>query len=82
MNNIIENKVLDLIIRLKQCDRFDTDIPLIDSGILDSFDLMNLIAKIDNNFNVQIDGENLTPENFSTVKSIANLITFLQKQET
>ena len=73
-----ESKLIEIIKELKQCDDFDESEPLIDSGILDSFDLMNLIEKIDDHFKVSIDGVDLTPENFTSVQTIASLIERLQ----
>ncbi|MHB1452338.1 MAG: phosphopantetheine-binding protein [Saccharofermentanales bacterium] len=47
---------------------------LIDSGILDSFDIISLIAEIDQEFDVQIPAEEIIPENFNSAEALQALI--------
>ncbi|MDY7000570.1 MAG: acyl carrier protein [Thermodesulfobacteriota bacterium] len=79
MTNEIKNKIVELIKALKNGEEFDVEEPLIESGLLDSFDMMNLIMKLGECFGVSIDGEDMTPENFSTVETIARMVNRLQK---
>lgn len=46
----------------------------IEDGYLDSFDIISLISMIEEEYNITIDGMDIIPENFSTVKRIASLI--------
>ncbi|MEJ5225712.1 MAG: acyl carrier protein [Anaerolineales bacterium] len=50
------------------------DDPLIESGIIDSMGVMNLLGFLEEKFSIQIPGEELIPENFSTINAIAALI--------
>ena len=45
-----------------------------DEGMLDSFDLMTLVATLDERFSIKIDGTDILPENFANVDAIAALI--------
>ncbi len=74
MNNDIKKTLKRFIKDIKQLDDFDVQEPLIESGLLDSLDIMNLIAQIDEHFKVSIDGEDLTPENFYDIAAISILI--------
>lgn len=56
---------------------FEETDDLIDSGILDSFDIISLIAEIDNDFDVQIPAEEIIPENFNSAKALQALIVRL-----
>lgn len=56
---------------------FEETEDLIDSGILDSFDIISLIAEIDNDFDVQIPAEEIIPENFNSAKALQALIVRL-----
>ncbi|MDW7659155.1 MAG: acyl carrier protein [Bacillota bacterium] len=56
---------------------FSSSTTLIDDGILDSFDIISLIAEIDNEFDVQIPAEEIIPENFNSAQSLFDLITRL-----
>ena len=57
---------------------FTTATGLIEDGILDSFDIITLVAEIDDVFDVQIPAEELVPENFNTVQDLYNLIKRLE----
>ena len=57
---------------------FDTEDALIDGGLLDSFDIVTLVAEIDDTFGVEIPAEALIPENFNSAKAIFALIQQLQ----
>jgi len=53
---------------------------LIDSAILDSFDIVTLIAEIDNVFDVAIPAEEIIPENFNSAKALYALIQRLDEE--
>lgn len=50
---------------------------LVDGGVIDSFDIISLIAEIDNTFDVQIPAEEIVPENFNSAQALHALITRL-----
>lgn len=47
---------------------------LIDDGILDSFDIVTIVAEIDSEYDVQIGPEDLIPENFNSAEALFALI--------
>jgi acyl carrier protein len=51
----------------------DTDL-LIENGIIDSTGIMLLLGFLEENFSITIEGDELIPENFSTINSISTLI--------
>lgn len=53
---------------------FETENALIDGGMLDSFDIVTLVAEIDDAFGIEIPAEALIPENFNSAKAIFALI--------
>ena len=57
---------------------FETEDALIDGGLLDSFDIVTLVAEIDDTFGIEIPAEALIPENFNSAKAIFALIQQLQ----
>ena len=59
---------------------FDTCTTLIDDQILDSFDIVTLVAEIDAEFDVQIPAEELIPENFNSAKALYALIQKLENE--
>ena len=57
---------------------FETEEALIDGGILDSFDIVTLVAEIDEAFGVQVPAEALIPENFNSARAVYDLIRRLR----
>lgn len=52
----------------------DLDRDLLESGILDSFDIVNLVIALEEALGVSIDVEMVSPENFQTAESIIRMI--------
>lgn len=52
----------------------DVDTKLVDHGILDSFDIVALVGELNDAFQIRIGVEELLPENFNSVESIAAMI--------
>lgn len=50
------------------------DEPLLSSGLIDSFSLMDLALFVEDQFGVRIDDTELNAETFNTLKELANLI--------
>jgi len=59
---------------------FETAADLIDGKILDSFDIVTLVAEIDSEFDVAIPAEELVPENFNSAKALWALIERLMEE--
>jgi acyl carrier protein len=53
---------------------FTKDVNFIEEGMLDSFDVVTLMATLDEHYNISIDGLDIISENFSSIDSIAKLL--------
>ena len=58
---------------------FEQEEALIDDGILDSFDIVTLVAEIDARLGTVIPAEALIPENFNSLGAIWDLICRLRE---
>ena len=67
-------KLLDILWEINPDIDFETEDALIDGGMLDSFDIVTLVAEIDDAFGIEIPAEALIPENFNSAKAIFALI--------
>ncbi len=53
---------------------------LIDDGILDSLDIVSLVAQIDEEFGVTLPAEEIIPENFNTAEALWKLIEKIDEE--
>lgn len=64
------NKLLAILQDLHPEVDFREETHLIDSGILDSFDIVTIVAEIDAEFAIAVPAEALIPENFNSAAAI------------
>lgn len=74
IKRFIEQEVL-----LGEVTRIDNDTPLL-TGMIDSFGLMQLVSFLEEEFGVEIDPRDMTPEHFGTIDHIVTLVR--QRSET
>jgi len=60
---------------------FTTHTTLIDSNVLDSFDIVSLIAEINSEFDVIISAEEIIPENFNSAQALYAMIQRLSDED-
>lgn len=54
---------------------------LIDGGLLDSLDIVNIVAEFESVFDVSIPVEEIVPENFNSVEAMQKMIDRLKEEE-
>ena len=59
---------------------FESEEHLVDDGILDSLDIVSLIAEISDNFDVNITAKDIVPENFNSAQALLALIQRLEDE--
>ena len=59
---------------------FDSEDQLIEKGILNSFDIVSIIAETDDVFGVTIPAEEIVPENFNSMQALYSLIERLSEE--
>lgn len=59
---------------------FENETQLIDDDILDSFDIISIVSEVNEQFNVEIDVNDLIPENFNSAQALYELIQKLQNK--
>ena len=72
--------LLNILTELHPDVDFDTCTTLIDDKILDSFDIVTIVAEIDSEFDVQIPAVELTPENFNSAQALFALVEKLMDE--
>ncbi|MCD7745328.1 MAG: phosphopantetheine-binding protein [Lachnospiraceae bacterium] len=57
---------------------FETCTALVDEKIIDSFDIVTIIAEINEEYDVVIPAEEIVPKNFNSAKALYDLILRLE----
>ena len=71
----MQEKIADLLRDINGKDRIsDFNMDLFENDMLDSLGIAQLVAALEANFHVEIDPEDILPENFSTINEIAALV--------
>ena len=68
------DELIQLLKKVKPATDFKKEMHLISDEIIDSFDLMEITARINDEYDIEIEAEDLVPENFESVKAIYALI--------
>ena len=76
----MREKLLDILKDLRPEVDFENETELIDGGVLDSFDIVSLITEINEEFDIEINVEDLLPENFNSVAAMMELIEKLENE--
>jgi acyl carrier protein len=68
------NAISDILNEIRpECD-FPSSDDFIADGLLDSFDLITLVASLDRKYGISIPGTDIIPENFQNLDAIAALL--------
>ena len=59
---------------------FTKETELIDEGLLESFDVITLIAELEDQFGVEIPAEEIVPENFNSAEGIWRLLERMKEE--
>ena len=73
------DELLEILKELHDDIDFETHKTLIDDKVIDSFDIITLIAEVDDRIGVSIPPEELIPENFNSYQAISALIKRLEE---
>ena len=70
----MKEQIISILAELRPEFDFTEDVNFIEEGMLDSFDVVNLVTELDSTFGISIDGVDIIPENFASIESIESLL--------
>ena len=76
----IREELMEILNDLHPDVDFETEERLVDDKILDSFDIVSLIAEINEAYDIAITAKDILPENFNSAKSLYALIQKLEEE--
>ena len=66
--------ILEVLKSIKEDVDFESSTDFIEDGLLDSFDLVNLVSELEDVFDIEIRGVDIIPENFTSIETITELV--------
>jgi len=73
-------ELLTILSEIRPDVDFEMETQLIDGGILDSFDIISIVGEVNSAFDVEINVDDLLPENFNSAEAMYELICKLQDE--
>ena len=73
-------EILAILREIRPDVDFENETKLIDDGILDSFDIISIVGELNDHYDVEINVEDLEPENFNSVSAMLELIAKLREE--
>lgn len=71
----MKEQIIKILTELRpEFDFNEEGINFIEEGMLDSFDMVNLVSELDAIYGISIDGVDILPENFASVDAIEKLL--------
>lgn len=70
----MKNIILEFLSEIRPEFDFSQSTNFIEEGLLDSFDIVNLVSSLDTSFGISIEGTDILPEYFSSVDKIIELL--------
>jgi len=67
-------KIMEILKGLRPDVDFTVEKELIDGGILSSFDILNLIEELSDAYDIDIETDDIVPDNFNSAEGIYDLI--------
>ncbi len=75
----MKEKILAILSDIRPDIEFESEENLVSDGLLESFDLVQLVATLEEEFDVEIGGRNITKENFDSLDRIVSLMESLTR---
>lgn len=72
------DELMEILKEAKPEVDFANEKALIDNSVLDSFDVVQLVMKLNEEFDIEVGAEDITPENFNSAESIWAMVQRLQ----
>ncbi len=70
----MREKVIGILCEVNNEIKNNLNVDLLAAGIIDSYEIVNLVVELEEAFDIEIDPELVIPENFQSVDAIVKLV--------
>ena len=75
----MKNKVLEILEGVRPDIDYASEDNLVDGGVLESFDIVAIIAQFESEFNIEVEPQYLTAVHFNSLDAMVSLVELLSK---
>lgn len=76
----MREKILEILTEVRPDIDFESETELVSGNILESFDIVQIVAELDDEFDIEISPRDLTADNFNSLEALEELIERLQDE--
>lgn len=77
----MDENFISILSEIKEDVDFENETALIDNGILDSFDILQIISALNEEYDISIPASEIVPDNFNSAKSLWAMVERLQDED-
>ncbi len=70
----MEERILEVVKSIRPDVDFERETALIDDEVLDSFDVIQIVTELMEEFNIFIDADDIEPENLNSLENIRDMV--------
>lgn len=67
-------RIIELLQEIKEDIDYENETALIDDELLDSFDILQIISALDDEYDISIPAAMIVPENFNSAEALWNMV--------
>ncbi len=68
------DRLIELLTEIKEDIDYENETSLIDDELLDSFDILQIISALDDEFDISIPASMIIPDNFNSVEALWEMV--------
>ena len=76
----MREKLLEILSEVRPDIDFENETDLVSGNVLESFDIVQIVAELDDEFDIEISPKDLTAENFNSLDALEELIERLAEE--
>lgn len=70
----MKDRILELLEQISEDADFEHSTDFIEDGLMDSFQMVELVSELEDEFSIEISGKDIIPENFRNLDTIGAMV--------
>lgn len=70
----MKDRILELLKQVSEDAGFEHSANFIEDGLMDSFQIVDLVSELEDEFSIEISGKDIIPENFMNLDTIGAMV--------